>query len=166
MDPNDRARERWREHTDGFERVKATVERTNEPASAGEIADRALVAEKTARKYLDRLVDLGVATAETDGRTTRYARDTDALVARRVRELRRDHTDAELLDAIDDVRAEIREYRERYGVDSPEELAAVLDPGDPDDAWRDLSEWRTAERNLALAQAAVSFGRAADRVEV
>lgn len=166
MDPNDRAREQWRERTDGFERVKATVERTREPASAGEIADRALVSEKTARKYLDRLVDLGVATAETDGHTTRYARDTDALVARRVRELRRDHTTAELLDAIDDVRSEIREYRERHGVDSPEELAAALDPGEADDAWRDLSEWRTAERNLALAQAAVSFGRAADRVEV
>lgn len=166
MGPNERAREEWRERTDGFERVRATVERTREPATASEIGDRALVSEKTARKYLDRLVDLGVATAETDGRTTRYARDADALVARRVRELRRGHTDAELLDAIEDVRAEIERYREHHGVDSPEELAALLDPGTADDAWRDLSEWRTAERNLALAQAAVSFGRAADRVEV
>lgn len=165
MDVNDRARERWKAETDGFDRVRAVLETTREPASAADVADEALVTAKTARKHLERLVELGVVASEQDGRTTRYRRDPDAAVTRRIRTLRAEHTRAELLDGIERLREECRGYRERFGVDSPEELAVTVEPGTADERWAALSSWRTTERNLALAQAALSFDRARDRVE-
>lgn len=73
---DEQAREEWVARTDGFERVKATLETTQQPTSAGDIADEALVSEKTARKYLQRLADLNAASIIQDERTTRYTRDT------------------------------------------------------------------------------------------
>lgn len=165
MDVNDRARQRWKRETDGFDRVRSVLETTREPASSAAIAEDALVTEKTARKHLERLVELGVAASEQDGRTTTYRRDPDAAVTRRVRELRAEHTRDELVDGIARLRDELSAYRERFDADSAAELAATLDPGGADEPWSELSAWRTTERNLALVQAALSFDRAADRVE-
>lgn len=165
MDVNDRTREEWIERTDGFERVRTTLEATTEPASAGDVAERAAVSEKTARKYLQRMADLGVATTERDGQATLYRRSTEHVVSRRIDELRADHTRRELLDGIQRLREKVLEYRSAHGVDTAEELAVSLDPGDPDEAWHDLAEWRTVERNLALAQAALAVERAAERLE-
>ena len=63
------------------------------------------------------------------------------------------------------MRAEIEALRETHGVDSSAELAMALEPEDTDEAWLSLSDWRTTERNLTLAQAALSFERAAEQVE-
>lgn len=163
MDVNDRAREAWTDRTDSFDRVRSVLETTRDPAAASEVAEAAAVTEKTARKHLERLVDLGVATAIQDGRTTRYRRDPEAWVTRRVRELRSEHDRAELVDAIAEMREEVQSYREAHDIGSPDALAATLDPAD--DAWAELATWRTTERNLVLAQAALSVARATDRVE-
>jgi len=165
MDVNERARAEWKRRTDGFDRVRTTLERVHDPRSAAEIAESALVSEKTARKHLTRLVDLGRAVAVQDGRTTRYRRDPDAHVVDRIGELRREHTHDELIDGIRRIRRDIETFRDRYGVEDAGELAVRLEPGDATEAWVDLSEWQTKERHLALAQAALSFGRAADRIE-
>lgn len=165
MDVNERARETWTERTDGAERVRSVLERTREPESAAEIAERALVSEKTARKHLERLAEMGIGRAVQDGATTRYERDPEAELYRRIRELRDEYDRGGLLDLIERLRGEVEAYREQHGVDTPEALAAGLPAGDADAAWQDLSEWRTAERDLAFAQAALSFDRAADRVE-
>jgi predicted ArsR family transcriptional regulator len=166
MGIDERAREEWVARTDGFERVKTTLETTRQSKSAGEIADEALVSEKTARKYLQRLADLNAASVIQDERTTRYKRDTDAFIAQRIRELRTDHSRQELIDGIQRMRAEIESFREKHDVDSSTELAMSLESGERDEAWEDLSDWRTTERNLSLAQAALSFDRAAERVKV
>lgn len=164
MDINERAKEEWTTRTDGFERIATTLERTREPKSASEIADQALVSEKTARKHLDRLVDLGRGSAVQDGRTTRYRRDPDTYITARINELRRDHSREELIDGLQRIRDDIDTFRRRHGVDSAEELSVRLEPG-ADEGWIDLSEWRTKERRLALVQVAISFDRAADSVE-
>ena len=165
MNADERAREEWKKRTDGFERVQRTLERTREPASAREIARAALVSEKTARKHLDRLTDLDVATTTQDGRATRYKRDTDAFLAKQVRDLRAEHSKANLIAGIERMCAEIEELRATHGVDSSAELALALEPDDAEEAWLSLSDWRTTERNLTLAQAALSFERAAEQVE-
>lgn len=165
MDVNGRAIEEWTARTDGFDRVRTTLERTRERKSAPEIAEEAFVSEKTARKHLDRLADLGRAVTTQDGRTTRYGRDPDTHVIERVTELRREHTRDSLIEGIQRTRNDIESFREKHGTDSAEQLAARLEPGAADEAWMDLSEWRTKERHLALAQAAISFDRAADRIE-
>lgn len=165
MGVNERAREEWIERTDGFERVRTTLEATTEPSSASDVAERAAVSEKTARKYLQRMADLGVAATERDGQATLYRRNTEHVVGRRIDELRADHTRRELLDGIQRMREQVLEYRNAHGVDTAEDLAVSLEPSDPGEAWHDLAEWRTVEQNLALAQAALAVERAAERLE-
>lgn len=166
MGIDEQAGEEWIARTDGFDRVKMTLEATQQPKSAGVIADEAMVSEKTARKYLQRLVDLNAASAIQDERPTRYKRDTNAFIAQRIRELRTDHSRQELIDGIQRMRTEIESLRERHGVDSSTELAMTLDSGECDEAWMDLSDWQTTEQNLSLAQAALSFEQVAEQIKV
>jgi predicted ArsR family transcriptional regulator len=166
MDVNERAVEEWKRRTDGFDRVRTTLERTREAKSAAEIAESAFVSEKTARKHLTRLVDLNRAVSVRDGRTTRYRRDPNTHVIDRISELRREQSHEALVDGIQRLRSDIEGFRERYCVEDAEELAIQLEPGEPDEAWMDLSEWQTKERHLAIVQAALSFGRATERIEV
>lgn len=160
-DINEQVREDWKAETTGFERVRAILEETREPASAGEIAERALVSEPTARKHLDTLVDVGLATTVEDGRTTRYARDEEHLLMERVRELRAEHDREELLDGIRRMKDQLREYEDTHEASSPEELAIRLD-GTDEGEWNDVSAWRTTRQNLALAQTALSYAEAYD----
>lgn len=159
---NDRARERWAADTDGFDRVRSVLTTVVTPVSAGEVADSALVMEKTARKHLDRLAELGFAACEQDGRTTRYRRDRDDEVSRRVRELAAEHSRSELLAGIERMHGELAEYRERLGVETPEEYA--LSSGESA-YWTVLHDWEGTRRNLALARAALAYGRARDLAE-
>lgn len=173
-DPNEAAIETWIETTDGFDRVEAALQQTREPDTAAAIAERAHVSESTARKHLSRLVDLGVASTTTDGRTTRYARNEDHYLMERVQELQRTHSRDELIEAIVEMKADLQTYRDRYDAESPEELvvrsdesspagAAAGGPGVEDaDPWSDLAEWRATRQNLAVAQTALSFKRASD----
>lgn len=187
MDVNEAATSEWVAETDGFERVRSVVRQTRDPASAAEIADRARVSETTARKHLERLVDLGAAAEEREGRTTRYRRDADHHVVRRIRELQREHSRSELLESIREMKAEIRAFREEYGVESPEELAIGLEGDDvgtlgdgddasasghrtepetegPDEPWDVIAEWEATRENLSLAQTALAYDRTRDLV--
>lgn len=163
MDVNEAATETWVESTDGFERVRAVLRSTRDPASAAEIAEQAHVSETTARKHLGTLAELEVAATTRDGRTTLFARNEEYHLVRRVQKLQREHSRRELADAIEEMKAEIRDLRERYGVESPEELAIELDADA--EGWDDRSRWEATRRNLALAQTALSYRNVRDVVE-
>lgn len=160
---NDQVREEWKADTTGYERVKAVLAQTSEPRTASEFADRALVSEPTARKHLEELAELGVADAVEDGRATRYKRSEEHVLNRRIRELRETHTRAELVEGIQEMKQELRDLRTSLDAESPEELAVRLDADD--DAWADVSRWRTTRKNLAVAQAALTYDDAHRLVE-
>lgn len=162
-DVNDKVREEWKADTTGYERVKAVLAETTEPATAGELADRALVSEPTARKHLDELSELGVAEAHRDDRATRYRRSEEHVLNRRIREIRESHTHEELADGIREMKRELADIRARHDAESPEELAVALDADD--DAWSDVTRWRTTRKNLAIAQAALTYDEAHRLVE-
>jgi DNA-binding transcriptional ArsR family regulator len=162
-DVNDAVVEEWVAETTPFERVHETLRTTTQPATAAELAERARVSEPTARKHAEALVDTGHAERVPDGRATRYRRSPSAVVLDRVEELRRDHSVDELVDAVDRLSGRVREYREETGVESPAALAETLDTGD-EDGWGLLSRWRTTERNLAVARAALAHAEATDAV--
>ncbi|MCH7660056.1 MAG: ArsR family transcriptional regulator [Euryarchaeota archaeon] len=167
FDPNEEAIEEWIAATDGFDRVEAVIEETREPETAAEIAERAHVSESTARKHLVRLVGLNTANAVESGQTTRYVRNEDRYLMDRIQELQRNRTNNELVREIAELKDEVDAYRERYGVESPEELALTSEFEDgPADPWSDVTEWQAARGNLARAQAALSFKRARDLAEV
>lgn len=157
-DVNERVAREWKETTTGRERVKEVLAETTEFATAGEVAERALVSEPTARKYLDELVEDGPGETKQDGRTTRYRRDEGRLVDRRIDELRTQLTRQELVEGIQEMKERLQDFRETYDVEGPEDLAVELEAGD--EGWGDVARWRATKQNLAIAKAALQVDEA------
>lgn len=155
---NERAKEAWTQETTSRERIKTVLEETTEYATAAEVAERALTSEPTTRKYLAELVEEGIGVTTKDGRTTRYKRNEGRRIDERIEELRATTTRDDLLDGIQKMKEQLREFRETYGVEEPEELAIELGAGD--DGWADVGRWRATRRNLAIAQAALQVKKA------
>ncbi len=161
QDVNDVVEEEWIEETTPFERVYETIRRAYDPVSATQIADRARVSPTTARKHLRTLESAGEVTTSQDGQTTHYRRSETAIVTEHAQSLLAEQTPEEIASGIADMKAQIQEWREEYGVDSPEEFARELDIDDADsDHGALLTEWQTTRRNLALAQATLAIGEA------
>ncbi|WP_135855134.1 winged helix-turn-helix domain-containing protein [Halorussus salinus] len=158
-DINEQVKADWKNDTTPFERVYEIIEQTHDGQSAAEIAGRALVSEPTARRHCKTLVNTGFAETDHDNQTTLYRRNSDRILMSRIRELRDEANRTELLEGIKDMKAEIRDYEDRYDVVSPEELAQKLD-ADETDGWNDLTAWKTTRQNLAVAQAALAYGEA------
>jgi predicted transcriptional regulator len=156
------AREDWKSSTTALERVQQVVEQTTAPKTASQIADEALVSEPTARKHLKSLVNVGTAAAIEEAGATRYARNEDTILYRRIRELATEQSREDLIESVQQMKTRIRELEEEYDAASPEELATTLDGAAPTGAWEAVSEWQTTERNLHIAQAAINYGRARD----
>jgi DNA-binding IclR family transcriptional regulator len=78
-DVNEAVIEEWKEDTTAFDRITTVIDATTEPAFAREIADRAAVAEPTARRHLKSLAEVGrVAAVSADG-GTKYKRSPTTL---------------------------------------------------------------------------------------
>ncbi|WP_247731327.1 winged helix-turn-helix domain-containing protein [Halovivax limisalsi] len=161
-DVNERTKAVWKADTTPFERVYAIVEGTHGGQPAARIAERALVSEPTARQHCKTLVNTGFAETESDGQTTLYKRNSDRVLDARIRELRNEATRDEILDGIERMKREIREYQDRYDVVTPEALARELEADEG--GWDDLSAWRTTRTNLAVAQAALAYDEASHQL--
>jgi DNA-binding MarR family transcriptional regulator len=164
MDVNETATSQWIENTEGFDRVQSVLRQTREPTPVTQIAEQAHVSETSARKHLDRLAELGPAATTQDGRTTLYHRNEEHHIFQRIRRLQREHTQAELLDGIREMKYRIQDYREQYSVESPEELALDID-GTDKEPWQVISEWESTRQNLAVAQTALSYGQTRELIE-
>ena len=158
-DVNEVVVEEWIEETTPFERVYEIVRRTYDPEPASKLAERSRVSPTTARKHLRTLVDAGEVSTAQDGQTTLYRRSETAIVTEHARHLLAEHTPEELAEGIAEMKARIREWRETYDAESPEELARELDVDDADGSDA-VTAWQTTRRNLALAQAALAIGEA------
>jgi predicted ArsR family transcriptional regulator len=116
--------EAWKEHTTAFDRVRAVAEALSQPRSAPAVAEEAAVAENTARDHLDRLVEMNVLLAvEREGRTV-YAPDPLYTRVRTLRDLLEEHDRDGLLALKAEMQARIEDWREKYGVESADDLRA------------------------------------------
>jgi predicted transcriptional regulator len=155
---NERVRQEWKDTTTSRERVKEILKETTEYTKASDIAGRSFVSEPTTRKYLNEFVEEGIGVVQQDGRTTLYKRNEGRLIDKHIEELRSSHSHRELIDGIREMKEAIRDYRETYEVNSPEDLAIGLEPGDA--GWGDVEEWRATRKNLAVAKAALQVDEA------
>lgn len=145
----------WKEQTTAFDRITSVIDATAEPAFAREIADRAAVAEPTARRHLKSLAEVGrVAAIPADG-GTKYKRSPSTLAMRRISGLHSTYSKAELQEAIADLREKLTALRDKHGVSDADDLATELELGDDD--WTDVSRWRALEENLDIAKAALNL---------
>jgi len=146
----------WEASTTARERVRAVIKRTATPTTASDIADIASVSETTARNTLNELAKEGIVRVEeaTNGKV--YQRDPNWHLMQRVQRLSQSD---QLVSHIQDLQAELNDYQEKYGTDSPEELV-VSDGILSDDELADVSAWRTAKRDLSFLRAAYRFREA------
>lgn len=158
----DAARDEWKQSTTALERVSQVIETATTPRTAAELADEALVSEPTARKHLRSLVEVGTAAEHVDSDATRYSRNEDTLLYRRIRELSADRSREELIEDVRRMKRRIGEFEAEYDAASPEDLATDLDGSASEGAWAAVAEWQTVERNLHIVQAAINYGRARD----
>lgn len=161
-DVNEVVTEEWKEDTTAFERVKSIIGREYDGKSASEVVDRALVAESTARDHLETLSDDGFVEKTSDPETgaTLYERAWESLVFEQARDIVENADSETILRRVNEMREEIREYRDKTGVDSPEDIA-----------WNDteideetISQWKRTERNLSFAKVALALDQAGDVV--
>jgi hypothetical protein len=154
-DVNEASIEEWKADTTTFDRVRSVIDVTTEPQAVTTIAERARVSEPTARKYLSGLAETGRVKAVNTDSGTRYMRSPQMLAMRRISAIHREHTRSEIRDTIQDLKEELSDFREQYDVGDVDGLALELEPGDG--GWQDVARWQQVERNLEIAQAALSL---------
>ena len=146
----------WTDETTARDRVRAVIRRIDEPTPAAEIATRARASEPVVRDTLADLVDLGIVETIDAGQGSLYKRHDQMHIYRQVLKLQAAYDERELISELKTLKTTVQEFRDTYGVESPTELAATLDPDDTD-GWDDHTTWQTAEKNLYLTKVALSF---------
>ncbi|MFC3958124.1 DUF7342 family protein [Halovivax cerinus] len=171
-DINEAVERDWKAETTPSERVKSVIRHTYTPTSAADIADGAQTSPKTARKHLTSLAEDGFVTTTAGAHgATLYRRSDESLITERANRLLAEQSAEELAERVTELRAQINEYRETYGVESPEELAVQLGRETLDDTGADtrtdgsvVTEWQTTRRNVAFANAAISIAEATEHI--
>lgn len=154
-DVNEVVVEEWKQETTAFDRITTVIDTTSEPAFAREIAERAAVAEPTARRHLKSLAEVGRVTAVAADGGTKYKRSPSTLAMRRIAGLHGHYSKEQLQEAIVDLREKLAVLREEHGVSDADDLATELEIGD--DNWTDVSRMRDLEENLDVAKAALNL---------
>lgn len=154
-DVNEAVIEAWKNETTAFDRITTVVDTTTEPAFAREIAERAAVAEPTARRHLKSLAEVGRVTAEPADGGTKYRRSPNTLAMKRIGGIHARYSKRELQEAIADLREKLATLRDEHGVTDADDLATELAVGD--DGWSDVSRMRDLEENLDIAKAALNL---------
>lgn len=167
-DVNEAVGDEWEAETTPYERVREVISRAYTPLSAATAAEMARTSPKTARKHLTALADEGyVTTAAGENGATTYRRSPESLVVEQAADILDHLSTDELTARIADLRDQLAEYRDQYGVESPEELLVEqtnqtlnTEIGDDEIDAETLQDWQTTRRNLAFANAALSIANA------
>ncbi|SEP28733.1 hypothetical protein SAMN04487948_13412 [Halogranum amylolyticum] len=147
------------------ERMLDVVMQLREPTKVSAVAERADCDTETARDYLEWFAEMGIV-RELPGRPVRYERNNSYLQWRRVEQIRGQYSEGEIVERLKETVDAAEKYRERFDVESPDEVSLVDQTGEQsvEDIWEAVSEWKTLEVRAALLDAArrdrLSGGRA------
>lgn len=150
------------------ERVRAAARTLRTPRTASWVAEETETTTKTARKYLEQLVEDNVLQKIERGGQTLYCIDQLMATYREVATLQREHDREELADTLESMQAQIAEWEGAYDVASPSELlASIAEVDDPEeaDARREIaSEWEHLADRVPVVRAALKeYDWATDR---
>lgn len=145
-------------HNEKLKRIREVAMTVREPRNAQEIAESADVAPNTARKYLRQLVETNQLAAAERGRETVYYPDPTTQRFDQIRQLIEEHSKQELVNELDTIESEIKEWKIEYGVDSPDELRASIS-GKPEEERKsrlqDAEDWEYFEHQSEMIGHAV-----------
>lgn len=165
---NEAVGEEWEAETTPYERVREVVSHIYAPTRADAIAADARTSPKTARKHLEALLNEGfVSSAPGENGATHYRRSPESLVVEQAADILDQLTTEQLVSRIEELRSELTDLQNEYGVESPEELTVeqtnrALEGEAPETEidQETVTRWQTTRRNLAFANAALSVANA------
>lgn len=156
---NDKADRSWTDGLSAAERVEAIALTVSEPRTANWIAAEAEVAHETATKYLKRLTDDGKLNADTRGQQTTYEPDPVGQYLIEMRELYEAHSPDDLAASLEEMNEQIRAWKGKYDVETPNELRASLgrteDATDERERRQAAREWEHLETRRRLVEDAL-----------
>jgi DNA-binding Lrp family transcriptional regulator len=142
------------------ERVRAAARTLRRPRSATWVAEETGTSVKTARKYLDQLVDDGVLQRVEGDAGPRYCVDRLMATYREVATLQREHDREELTDALASMRTSIADWKAEFDVETPGELrATIADLDDPEeiDRRREVAgDWEHLADRVSVVRTALN----------
>jgi len=126
------------------QKVHDVILQADEPRRVAAIAEQAGVAPDTARKYLEYLVDAGIAVQHDDNPAT-YTRNDGYLEWRGVDRLRKEYTIDELETRLEDLSEEIAAFQQTYDAMQPGEVSPQEHGYEAlDETMADLRRWAAA----------------------
>lgn len=152
----DEVRRRWRERTDTFDRVYDTALGVTEPTPYTEIASTAACSPNAAKKHLDRLVEMGIVTADHDAQPARYERNDGYLEWQEASRLAEERSVDELIERVRELEERRNEFVDQFGTTDPSTVS-VFDQDDHEaihTQMERLSEWHAIERDIRLYELA------------
>jgi hypothetical protein len=147
--------------TTGEDRVRMTARQLSEPRTANWIASEAGWSHEPTTRVLERLVDDGILHCDESGTHTTYYPDYRRQAMQEAMRLRDSgHTVEELTDRLADMKTQIREWEDEFGVDSPNQLRGTLADGslgaDEEDRRREIArEWEHLQRRIRIVGFAI-----------
>ena len=142
--------------TTGEDRVRMTARQLSEPRTANWIASEAGWSHGPTTRVLQRLVDDGILHRDESGTHTTYYPDYRRQAMQEAMRLRDSgHTVEELTDRLADMKTQIRDWEDEFGVDSPNQLRGTLAFGshgaDAEDRRREIArEWEHLRRRIQI----------------
>ncbi|WP_129112604.1 DUF7342 family protein [Halegenticoccus tardaugens] len=130
------------------ERVYLVALGLHEPTRVSEVAARAECSKNAARRHLKRLADIGLLTRVVENPAS-FERNESYFEWRRLDRLSR-LSDDEYRRRLGELLSENETYRERYGVDEPNDVDPFeyAEYGDPEHVWLDLNNWAAVRREI------------------
>lgn len=115
------------QQTTGADRVRMVAQQLSEPQTANWIASEADWSHEPTTRVLARLVEEGILHRDDSGPHTTYYPDYRRQAMQEAMRLRDSgHTVEELTDRLAEMNAQIRDWEERFGVESPNQLRGTL----------------------------------------
>jgi DNA-binding Lrp family transcriptional regulator len=133
----------------------------SEPRTVNWIASEAGWSHEPTKRVLKRLVDAGILHRDESGTHTTYYPDYRRQAMQEAMRLRdNDHTVEELTDRLGEMKAQIRDWKDEFGVESPNQLRGTLVDealgADEENRRREIArEWGHLQRRLKIVGFAI-----------
>ncbi|OYR79801.1 hypothetical protein DJ84_09125 [Halorubrum ezzemoulense] len=147
--------------TTGEDRVRMTDRQLSEPRTVNWIASEAGWSHEPTKRVLKRLVDDSILHRDESGTHTTYYPDYRRQAIQEAMRLRDSgHTVEELTDRIADMKTQIRDWKDEFGVGSPNQLrGTVADEsldGEGEERRREIArEWEHLQRHIQIVGFAI-----------
>lgn len=159
--PSEDSGGRWRRDADTFDRVYDVLLGVTTLTPYAEIAEIADCSPNAARKHLDRLAEMGIARANSEGTPARYARDDAYLEWQEASRIAREVPVEEIVERVRELEAEREAYEERFEATNPASASAL--DGDDHEAIHErmaaIADWQAVVRDVRIYELARQIAR-------